>query len=282
MNKRALAVLTAAAVFGVLTVMMARGLVRDGVEPAEAAKPTTTPVVVAKSRLDFGNALATTNLKIIQWPIGAVPAGSFATVEELTKTDERRVAIRSIEPDEPILAAKISGPDGRGTLSMVIAEGMRAATIRIDDVNGVAGFVLPGDRVDVMITRREAGRGDEQSITQILLQSVKVLAVDQTNNDRSEGAVVARAATLEVTPEQAQKLTLGSTVGKLSLALRNQGQQEVATFRTITVKDLGGDMNRDTVPAKSTVPAAPRTTPPPKKTIRVIRGMEVTETDLKR
>jgi pilus assembly protein CpaB len=261
---------------------MARGLVRDGVESAEAAKPTTTPVVVAKSRLDFGNALATTNLKITQWPIGAVPAGSFATVEELTKADERRVAIRSIEPDEPILAAKISGPDGRGTLSMVIAEGMRAATIRIDDVNGVAGFVLPGDRVDVMITRRETGRGDEQSITQILLQSVKVLAVDQTNNDRSEGAVVARAATLEVTPEQAQKLTLGSTVGKLSLALRNQGQQEAAPFRTITVKDLGGDMNRDTVPAKSAAPAAARTTPPPQKTIRVIRGMEVTETDLKR
>jgi pilus assembly protein CpaB len=282
MNKRALAVLTAAAVFGVLTVMMARGLVRDGVEPAEAAKPTTTPVIVAKSRLDFGNVLATTNLKIIQWPIDAVPTGSFATIEELTKADERRVAIRSIEPDEPILAAKISGPDGRGTLSMMIAKGMRAATIRIDDVNGVAGFVLPGDRVDVMITRREAGPSDEQSITQILLQSVKVLAVDQTNNDRSEGAVVARAATLEVTPEQAQKLTLGSTIGKLSLALRNQGPQETATFRTITVKDLGGDMNRDTVPAKSAAPGVPRTTPPPQKTVRVIRGMEVTETDLKR
>jgi pilus assembly protein CpaB len=136
-----------------------------------------------------------------------------------------------IEANEPVLSWKVTGPGERATLSAVVDDGMRAMSVRINDVLGVAGFVLPGDRVDILLTRK--------SFTDILLQNVKVLAIDQIADERVEKPSLAKTATLEVNTIDAQKLTLAQTVGSLSLALRAAGSVEAAAPRRITMSDLG-------------------------------------------
>src|SRR5262249_5613700 len=145
--------------------------------------------------------------------------------------------------NEPILAVKITGPGQRGTLSSVIAADMKAITIRVDDVLGVAGFVQPDDRVDVLLTR--ADRPTSPSLNQVagatysdlLLQNARVLAIDQIA-DRGGQAKPAKAVTIEVTTEDAQKVVLGASIGQLSLALRQAGSLQTAEPRRIGIDDL--------------------------------------------
>lgn len=285
MQARALVILTLAIGLGGASVYFARQMVSA---PATEAGPQVamSTVVVARAPLYFGNRLAAENLKVVEWPADSRPEGSFSTIEELTAKDENgedRVVLRSIEPNEPILASKVSGFGGRATLSSIIDDDMRAVTIRVNDVNGVAGFVLPGDRVDVMITRTE----DRNSgITDVLLQNVKVLGVDQEASEKKDQPVVARAVTMEVTPIQAQKLTLGQTVGTLSLSLRNQLNVAAATTRTVTLADLGlgegpnnaKDQAAPAAPAAAPVAAAPApVVVDPRATVRIVRGLEPSE-----
>ncbi len=144
---------------------------------------------------------------------------------------------RLSSPSEPILRWKITGPGQRAGLSSVIAAGLKAVTIRVNDVFGVAGFVLPGDRVDVLLTRAETG-GDKKQFTDVLLQNVRVLAVDQLADDRSEKPAVVKAVTLEVKTQDTQKLALAGTVGSLSLALRPAGTAGTVATRRISAEDL--------------------------------------------
>ena len=130
--------------------------------------------------------------------------------------------LTAIEANEPILSSKITGPGQRATLSAMIADGMRAVTIRVNDVEGVAGFVLPGDRVDVALTRQ--GDKSASTSTDVVLQNVKVLAIDQIADERADKPSIARAVTLEVDTNSAQKLALASPVGTLSLMLRKAGE----------------------------------------------------------
>ncbi|MCK5275102.1 MAG: Flp pilus assembly protein CpaB, partial [Alphaproteobacteria bacterium] len=150
-----------------------------------------------------------------------------------------RVVLRSIQTNEPVLNSKLSGAGGKATLSTILDKEMRAVTIRVNDVNGVAGFVLPGDRVDVLLTREEnqASR-NKNPITDFLLQNIKVLGIDQKANDDEDKPKVARAVTLEVEPFDAQKLALATTVGSLSLALRHEANADADYTRTVRVSDL--------------------------------------------
>lgn len=179
-----------------------------------------TSIVVATRAVGFGEPLTAEVLRLQAWPQGAQPQGSFHTIAEVTA--QRRVALGPINANEPILATRISGPGGRATLSGVIRTGMRATTIRVNDVVGVAGFVLPGDFVDVILTRDDGDTGGGRTAmrTDVLLRGVRVLAVDQLANENKNDPVVAKAATVEVTPAQAQQLALAGQVGSLSLALR--------------------------------------------------------------
>ncbi len=197
-----------------------------------------TKVVVARVKLSFGNRLLRQHLAEIDWPAGNVPAGSFNSIDKLLEGEKERVVLRAMEPSEPILATKVTGPGGRATLSTLIAKDMRAVTIRVNDVHGVAGFIMPNDHVDVLLTRIEANQQKEDPFTTILLQNVKVLGVDQDVAEDKEKPSVAKAVTLEVTPKQSQKLALASRVGSLSLTLRNLGNAVAARHRTITVADL--------------------------------------------
>ncbi len=239
---------------GAFAVVMAQRLIDSRNVVAQEPDTPVQRVVVARVPLSFGNRLNIENLREIEWPAETVPEGTFGSIEELLgEGGEERVALRPIEPGEPILKGKISGPGGRASLSAVIEKNMRAMTIRVNDVNGVAGFVLPGDRVDVLLTR---DRRSDTPKTGILLQNIKVLGVDQIANENKDQPVVARSVTLEVTPEQAQKLTLASTVGSLSLALRNMTNIAASDVGVVTLADLNIGEANDT---EKTVKEKPRT-----------------------
>ncbi|THD80536.1 MAG: Flp pilus assembly protein CpaB [Phenylobacterium sp.] len=251
------------------------GLKTLGTSHAEAAPAALTPraaVVVAARPIAFGETIAAGDLKLQPWPAGAVPAGAFVSVTELT-AGAPRLALAPIAANEPILPQQISGPGGRATLAGLIRPGMRAATLRVDDVLGVAGFVLPGDSVDILVTRGDGG-DRSQMRTDLLLQGVRVLAVDQLADQAKNKPVLARAATVEVTPAQAQKIALASQVGTLSLALRSTGDPlaDDANERAIRTSDLGsGPIARPVVRQVRRQAEAPRGW-----TVEMVRGGEVT------
>ncbi len=242
MNVRALLLLVAAAACGGVAVYIARSWIQAQIpEPtiiAEKSVPTTT-VVVASRDLFFGDRLARGYLEEREWPASSVPEGSFETVAEAMESE--RVVLRPVAKSEPILLSKLSGEGGRATLSSVVDEHMRAITIKVSVTTAVAGFVLPGDRVDIMLTREING----SPVIDFFLQNMKVLAIDQSANDQQDKPKVARAMTFEVTPRQAQMLTLASRVGTLSLALRNSVNVAPTKSRRISVSDLAdGEINQ--------------------------------------
>ncbi|MCV9961704.1 Flp pilus assembly protein CpaB [Pararhizobium sp. BT-229] len=200
-------------------------------------------LVVAAKAMRFGDRVRAENLKAIPWPSEERPEGSFqAIVAVIGDDDEPRYAMEAIDPGEPLLASKITGAGERATLSAALDQGMKAVSIRVNDVLGVAGFVRPSDRVDVLLTRVVENRenNSEQTYVDVLLQGVKVLAVDQTADERKDEPVVVKTVTFEVTTEEAQRLTLGANIGTLSLALRNISSASAEQTRPITVADLGG------------------------------------------
>jgi pilus assembly protein CpaB len=227
-----------AVVFGLLAVFIAQvwlnnqASLRAKVEPAKTIASQT--VVVAKQPLRFGTELTAAMLQEVPWPSDALPNGAFAKVHDIM-AGGRRVVLAAIEANEPVLSLKITGPGQRATLSALVKPGMKAVTIRVNDVEGVGGFVLPGDHVDVVLTR-QIDKGS--ATTQVVLQNTRVLAVDQTADERAQKAAVAKSVTLEVDTVDAQKLWLASSVGSLSLLLRKAGETAEVRTRKVTLEDL--------------------------------------------
>ena len=151
-------------------------------------------------------------------------------------TAAKRIALTAIEPNEPVLSSKITGPGQRATLSAMLRDGLKAVTVRVNDVDGVGGFVLPGDRVDVALTRQV---DKANASTEVVLQNVRVLAIDQIADERTDKPAVVKAVTLEVDVIGAQKLSLAASVGSLSLMLRKAGEANNEYTRRITLSDLG-------------------------------------------
>jgi pilus assembly protein CpaB len=237
-----------AAVFGLLAVFLAQVWLnrQDSLRMRNLesrSKPVATRVVVvARSPLRFGSALTAQNLREVEWPGEAVPANSFSSIAELTRGD-KRVVLASIEANEPVVGNKITGPGQKATLSALIDDGMKAVTVRVNDVEGVAGFVLPGDRVDVLLTRHGE---KEASSSDVVLQNVKVLAIDQIADERAEKPVVVKAVTLEVDTISAQKLALAAAAGNLSLVLRKAGDSAQESARRVTITDIGSSTSAPT------------------------------------
>jgi pilus assembly protein CpaB len=222
-----------ALVLGGGAVYLTRGYIESRIlNPAPVA--STRTIVVATQPLNFGAALTGDNLTEIAWPASSIPEGTFSKKDELLK-DGKRVVLTGIQKNEPVLMSKITEPNQKASLSVLIDENMRAVTVRVDDVRGVAGFVSPNDRVDVVLTRGE----QEKQSAEVLLQNVKVLAVDQIAGERQDKALVAKAVTLEVDVQQSQKVILAQQVGKLALILRNAALMSSESTRKITAADLG-------------------------------------------
>ena len=232
-----------AVVFGLLAVFIANVWLNNQANQRaktieSTAKPAVTKtIVVAKQALRFGTELNASQLAEVPWAADAIPAGAFTKVSDVL-SQGRRVVLAAIEPNEPVLALKITGPGQRATLSALVKPGMKAVTIRVNDVEGVGGFVQPGDRVDVVLTR-QIDKG--QASTEVVLQNTRVLAVDQSADERTAKAAVAKSVTLEVTTVEAQKVWLASSVGSLSLLLRKAGETGETQTRKITLNDLGSN-----------------------------------------
>jgi pilus assembly protein CpaB len=227
--------------------------------PAAPAIALTT-VVSAKADLAFGTVIGAEQLQETKWPAETVPTGSYKTIAEFFAEQQNRVVLEKIRGNEPILRGKISGPGQRATLSNMLGNGMKAVTIKVNDVASVGGFVLPGDYVDVILTV-EAKEDDDRKkpklpgYSDLLLERVRVLAIDQSADLKQEAPKVGQTVTVEVTLPEAQKISLASTLGTLSLALRSNASASVTSNapRRILVSDLAGD-NGDKVPAATFVP----------------------------
>jgi len=218
-------------------------------------------IVVANQDMGFGTPLSLQNLKLANWPANSVPVGAFTSLEDATKNG--RVALRPIVVGEPVLASKVSGLDGRASLSNNLAPGKLAVSIAVNDVASVGGFVRPGDVVDVLLTRPIPGDGNSgnEKMTDVVMEAVPVLGMDQVADEKATGPVVAKTATLEVDSLGAQKLALASQMGVLSLALRNVTDNTIGPRATVIPRQLtaSGYYIRKQNPGG----APPRAAPPP-------------------
>lgn len=230
-----------AVVFGVLAVFIAQVWLNNQADKRargmEAKPVAAQTIVVAKQPLRFGTELKAAMLREMPWPAQAVPNGAFRKIGDIL-SHGRRVVLTAMETNEPVLSLKITGPGQRATLSALVKPGMKAVTVRVNDVEGVGGFVMPGDRVDVVLTR-QIDKGS--AATQIVLQNTRVLAVDQIADERAAKATVAKSVTLEVDTRDAQKVWLAQSVGSLSLLLRQAGDTSDVKTRQVTLKDLNGE-----------------------------------------
>lgn len=237
-NPRALVMVIISIIIGLSAVVLASRWV------SKQATVQSSKVVVAVTDVDLGTPLAPQMLKVADWPPGSVPAGAFTDIAAL----DTRVLKTSLSRGEPVLESKLAPLGATGGLSAVIKEGNRAMTVRVNDVVGVAGFALPGNYVDIVVnTVDETAKTADgnNSISKIVLEHILVLAVAQEQNRDETKPKVVNAVTLEVSPEQAEKLDLARSVGTLSLVLRNQIDASLGETSGSTKKDL---LNGDTQP----------------------------------
>jgi pilus assembly protein CpaB len=240
------------------------------------ATVATQPVVVAAADLQLGSELRNEDLKVLNFPRGQAPEGAFASPSEILG----RGVISSIVRGEPILPGKLASAEAGSGLPTVIPEGMRAVSVRVNEVIGVAGYVLPGTRVDVVATASPTNQqGDVTS--KVVLANVQVLtAGTRMEQDQERGKPVAvTVVTLLVKPEQAERVALASTEGKIQLALRNpldQGAPDTPGIKPAALMGAGTPALRSTAPATrraaGPVTMTPQGAPAPPPTVEVIRG----------
>lgn len=252
---------------------------------AQQTATSSGTVVVARIDINLGTKLTPEMLKSIPWPTNNIPSGAITDPNAL----DGRVLKVSVQRDEPMLESKLAPIGTKGGLSAVVAEGKRAITVRVNDVIGVAGFALPGNYVDILVNTTDDTRGTasnkDQTISKTVLEHILVLAVAQEASRDDTKPRVVNAVTLEVTPEQAEKLDLARSVGSLSLVLRNQVDSEPTETIGVTKRQLlhgENDLVAAAAPvrqptARAQAPrraAAPAPAPAaPRECVEVVRGM---------
>jgi pilus assembly protein CpaB len=282
--------LGASAALGVAALFVARTwLPSNAQSKAEAGSPAASvkewkPVVIAAHPMAYGAKVEAQDLVLAKMPAQFVPDGAFTTVASVMQQDHGAppVVISAIAAREPILPAKVSGPGARPSVAIQIAEGKRAYAIRVNDVAAVGGNMLPGDHVDVVLMRNMALNGGPPNLaSDIVLQNVRLLGIDLNVDPASIQTRVSSTATVEVTMEEAQKLSLAGNLGTLTLALRKTGAAEPAPFKPIRISDMHLYMGytdaskaaaAQTAPAPAGAPAAPKPVAPPKPTLIVVNG----------
>jgi pilus assembly protein CpaB len=248
-----------------------------------AVQPAGTIVVAAES-LAYGTAMTSDNVVEIPWFSNTLPEGAFAVKDDLLNGG-RRVVLSPLKRGEPVLRSKITGPGQRASLASLLDDGKRAVTVSVDDVRGVAGFVLPGDFVDIVVIADD-GSPKRQSYSDILLEHVKVLAIDQVASEGEGQPTVAKAVTVEVTKEQAQKILLATNIGKLSLILARPVESNPDPNRRVSEKDIGRTSPEPVRPPPAPPPPAPVVKAPvaPTNTVKitVVRNGEIKEYEVQR
>lgn len=269
-SRRLFIVMALALLSGLAAAWLALNYLRQPENPIRSVEPSATEVVVAARDLSLGTVLTAEDVKLASWPGGLLPEGYSASVEEVLG----RGVITNVVLNEPLISSKIAVKEAGGGLPIVIPEGYRGVSVRVDDVISIAGFVVPGTRVDVMVTLDQG----ENPVTKVILQNISVLTSGQVIEQAVNGEpILVTVITMLVTPEQAEELVLAATRGRIQLALRN-------TLDIDSIATEGARLN-GLVPAQRQVvrSSAPRRATPPPSTrtrqIEVWRGNEVeTET----
>lgn len=243
--------------------------------------PAGTRVVVAGADIGQGSRLVATGLQLVDWPSGSVPPGAATDIKAL----EGRIARGDIARGEPVLESKLAPKGATGGLSSVVSAGKRALSVRVNDVEGVAGFALPGNYVDILVNVRGGGSdlASAEPVSKIVLERILVLAVAQESAVDDSKPRVVNAVTLELTPDQVEKLDLARSIGSLSLVLRNQVDPNASGTSGATRESVLGlpparpvaasapaqDLAPRAIPAAPARPAAPRG-----DGVLVIRGLD--------
>jgi pilus assembly protein CpaB len=220
-NKRFFVVLGCALMFG----LVAAFAVSRYLSSANVYAKSLNSVVVAKVDIPIGAKIIPEQLMVVQFPRESIPDGTFDNPQKLVG----RVAVQNIAAREPLTDTRLAPEGSAAGLSAVIPEGYRAMTVKVDDVVGISGFIQPGTLVDVVVViNPEENTVEKGPVSKIVLQNIKVLAngqnIDKPKDDREANSV--KAVTLQVTPEQAEKLALASSEGKLQLVMRNSIDQD--------------------------------------------------------
>jgi pilus assembly protein CpaB len=244
-NQRAILVLGLAVLLGLTAAFVAKRYLQ-GQQPAQvaAARVATVPVVIAKLDVSVGTPLDERALSTVQWPEDYVPKGAISSAEKIAG----RVVRRALSHGEPVLDAYLLPEGSEAGLPAVIEAERRAVSVKVDPVIGVAGFVRPGSRVDVLATLRRIDQPKNLPYSKVILQDVPVLAIDQKLEEAKNGEPeLVSVVTLEVKPDQAEKLIYSAHEGRLQLALRRPGDGEVVKTQAIGVADLLGGTKKKRV-----------------------------------
>jgi len=239
------------------------------IEAARGAPRTTVEVVVAAETIPLGTRIDAKQLRTTLWPADVVPEGAIhdpgAVVNQVART--------TIERNQPVTPPFLVPPGG-GLLPMMIAEGMRAMSVRVDDVTGVSGFITPNSRVDVMVAGKADGDGNREERSKVILQNVKVLATGKSIEQRDDKPVEVPTVTLLVSPDEAEKLTLAARYEPVRLALRNYRDEDVVGTPGASTATL---FETDHAVARPEVPRSERR---PRYTVEVILGEKLTRAEV--
>jgi pilus assembly protein CpaB len=241
--------------------------------PERTVSMPTQPVVVAATDLSIGTELRREDLRVVEWPATAVPAGTFANPDEIVS----RGVILPVIQNEPIVPQKLAPKEAGAGLPPVIPTGMRALSVKVNEVIGVAGYVMPGTRVDVVTTINPTAKTGDVT-TKVVLNNVQVLAAGtKLEQDGDKKPTTVTVVTLLVDPEQAERLTLSSTEGKIQLALRNPLDTSAPATRGVRPAGLLGAVpaTRPALLARSSRGSAAQVVPVTvvsEPTVEIIRG----------
>ncbi|NNE81825.1 MAG: Flp pilus assembly protein CpaB [Silicimonas sp.] len=235
-----------------VAVYMAKGFIgqqQAQLAEAEAAKKAIVPtkdVFIVNKRMRYGQRLTVEDVTLVRWPEAAIPKGSFTSEEELFPkgTDVPRSVLRTLEPNEAVMAVKVTKPGEDAGVSSRLSPGMRAFAIRTDVTSGVSGFLRPGDRVDVYWTGSvQAG----QNVTKLIEANVKLVAINQSADEDRNSPIVAKTVTVEVSPQQVAALAQAQATGRLSLSLVGADDEIVSSGVEIDQRQLLGIEERQVV-----------------------------------
>jgi pilus assembly protein CpaB len=252
MDVRKLVLLVGAMLVAGVAAFFARSMFAGGVETAVAApvvaqKVEGPNVLVATKPLPIGTIVTAEHFTFQPWPSDMVEKAYFVKGEVEPTTLVGKVVRYTITAGQPVTQGSLVGPGERGFLAAALGAGMRAVTVSVSDLSSVAGFVLPGDRVDLVLTQEVGGEGGALKVSETVVRNLRVLAVDQTSDNTTNQPRVGRTITLEVTPKLAEKVIVAQTLGSLSLTLRAISDNAAELERAIASGEVevGDDQSAD-------------------------------------
>ncbi|MCM0082880.1 Flp pilus assembly protein CpaB [Geomonas sp. Red32] len=265
-NSVVIIVSASAVVFAGAAAWLTYNYLQQEVSSVKAVQPQK--IVVAKSDIPIGTPLKQAQLKVTSWPKDSIPPGSAQTPEPLVG----RVAIRPIAGGDAVTEQKLkpkAGAQGSGFMTYVVPPGHRAVTVAVNEVAGVAGFLTPNDRVDIVVTA-PLPDNDKESVSKIILENVPILATGQITDQREGKPVVVPTVTMDLIPADAEKLVLSASKGSLQLLLRNIADSGTVDSKGATIAKVLGGAERALVaspPATASKPGAK-----PGKQVRVVKS----------